>query len=212
MHAFAPTPTGRVEKRLLFICVILVTCVGFSHQPASQVTVDPSARVEERRQRSVTEDPAVSGEFPNGWLVPNAEKAAVRHAPPEKAGVLQKPAEELEESEIAEFAELFKNTKAPKVLEAELPPGITRAVELQLAGPSGLAGSAQWIGTATALKVTIAVNGSPLVTGTAYRIGANGGGSHLRAQTPVGGHATIAVTNTSNVRVKVRILLVATAR
>jgi len=192
---------GCVETPFLFICVILATCAGCGHRPASLAKVDPSARVEERRQRSVTEDPAVMDKFPDGWLVPSTEKAGVR----------QEPKEELEESEIAEFAERFKYSKAPKVLETEVSPGATRIVELQLAGPSGLAGSAQWIGTAVALKVTLTVNGSPVATGTAYRIGTNRGGSHLQAQTPVGGRATMAVTNTSSVRVKVRMLLVATA-
>lgn len=151
-------------------------------------------------------------EFSNSWLVVGAEKAGVRQKPPEQAGVRQQPAEELETSEIPEFAKLFKNSKAPKILEAELPPGETRGVELELTSPSGLAGSVQWIGTAAALKTTIVVNGSPLVTGTPYRIGTRTGGSTLQAQTPVGGRAILAVTNTSNMRVKVRILLVATAR
>src|SRR5207244_1849140 len=34
--------------------------------------VDPSVNVEERRQRSVTEDPNVLGNFPLDWLIPNA--------------------------------------------------------------------------------------------------------------------------------------------
>lgn len=194
--------TVTVDEAFLFIWILLLTGAGCCHRPASGVKVDPSVRVEERRQRSVTEDPAVRGDFPNSWLIADAQKANVQQGSPEKP----------EESEITEFAELFKNTKAPKILEAELPPGATRVVELQLAGPSGLAGSAQWIGTASALKVAIAVNGSTLTTGIAYRIGTNRGGSHLQAQTPVGGRAIMSVTNTSNVRVKVRILLMATAR
>jgi len=202
MNPFTPTPAGHVGKAFQLVCLILVTGVGCSHRTAPPVKVDPSVRIEERQQRSVTEDPAVMGDFPNDWVVPNTEKPGVR----------QEPRERPEESEIAEFAELFKNSKAPKVLEAELSPGSTRIVELQLGGPSGLAGSAQWIGTAEALKVTVAVNGAPLATGTGYRIGTNRGGSHLRAQTPVGGRASMTVTNTTSRRVKVRILLVATTR
>ena len=40
-------------------------------------------------------------------------------------------------------------TQPPKILEIELTRGAMHAVELQLAGPSNLTGSAQWIGTAT---------------------------------------------------------------
>jgi hypothetical protein len=91
-----------------------------------------------------------------------------------------------------------------------LAPGATRTVDLQLAGPSGLVGSARWIGTADALKVTIALGGSTLVTGTPYHVETNRGGSYLRARTTGGGHATLSVTNTSGVTVRVRILFMAT--
>jgi hypothetical protein len=195
-------PSASISEAFLIIGIVLLTGAGCGHRIASGVKTDPSVRVEERRQRSITEDPAVRGDFPDTWLIADAQKRNVRHGSPEEPG----------ESEIAEFAELFKNTKAPKILEAELLPGATRVVELPLAGPAGLAGSAQWIGTPTALKVAIAVNGSILTTGTAYRIGTARGGSHLQAQTPVGGRAIMSVTNTSPVRVKIRILLTATAR
>src|SRR5262249_23754250 len=120
--------------------------------------------------------------------------------------------EDPEGDEIAEFVARFKTTKPPQIFQGDLPPGVSRGVDMQLTGPSGLTGSAQWIGTADPIKVTIAVNGSPLTTGTAYRLGTNRGGFYLKVQTPVGGRATMAVTNTSNASVKVRIMLVATAR
>ena len=141
------------------------------------------------------------GNLPNDWLVPSAAASAQQNSPVK-----------IEETEIAEFGDRFKSSTAPKVLETELSPGATGSVGLDLAGPAWLAGSAQWIGTANTLKASIAMNGSPLVTGTTYGIGTNHGGSYLHAQTPVGGRATLAVTNTSSVRVKLRILLVATAR
>jgi hypothetical protein len=139
---------------VIILCALLVIWAGCTHRAVS-AAVDSSARLEERRQRSVTEDPAVKGETPDGWLVPATENAAVRQA-----------SEETEDSEIAEFADRLKNTSAPKIFQGELLPGTSRAVVMQLPGPSGLAGSAQWIGTAAAMKVTIAVNGSPLTTGT----------------------------------------------
>ena len=154
----------------------------------------------------------MKGETPDGWLVPATENAAVQRPSTEMAARRQERSEEPKDSQIAEFAERFKNTKAPKIFQGELPPGTSRGVELQLTGPSGLAGSAQWIGTAAAMKVTITVNASPLATGTAYRLGTNRGGSYLTAQTPVGGRATMAITNTSEASVKARIMLVATAR
>src|SRR6266850_8021767 len=135
------------------------------------------------RQRSVTEDPAVKGEFPNGWLVAGVG-ASLPHPTPE-------------ESEILEWVELFKNTQAPRVVEEDLSPGATRTVQLQIAGPSGLSGSARWVGTTRPLTVTIALNGSTLATGTAFHIGGNRGGSYLQTQTTTGGLATMSVTNTS---------------
>ena len=147
--------------------------------------------------------------YHSGWSFATIAVRVVRPAAAQ-TGVKQYSPEETEESEIAEFVERFKNS-TPKVVQSELSPGATTFVELQLAGPSGLAGSAQWIGTAAPLKVTIAVNGAHLATGTTYRVGSNHGGARLQAQTPVGGRATIAVTNTSSVRVKVRILLLATS-
>lgn len=174
--------------------------------------VDSSARLEERRERSVTEDPAVKGETPDGWLVPPIENVGIGQAPAKTAAKPQSRSEDPKGSEISEFVERFKNTKPPKIFQGELLPGASHAVDMQLTGPSGLAGSAQWIGTAAPMKVTIAVNASPLATGTAYTLGTNRGGSYLVAQTPVGGRATMAITNTSNTSVKVRIMLVATAR
>lgn len=173
--------------------------------------VEPSARLEERRERSVTEDPAVRGETPDGWLVP-AVSAGAQQATAKAASGGPERSEDPAGSEIAEFVERFHNTKPPEIFQGDLAPGASHAVDIQLTGPSGLAGSAQWIGTDAAMKVTIAVNASPLATGTAYRLGSNRGGCYLTAQTPVGGRATMAITNTSSASVTVRIMLVATTR
>jgi hypothetical protein len=193
----------RSWKPFLVLCALLATSADCAHRQVSPA-VDPSARLEERRERSVTEDPAVKGETPDGWLVP-----PVAAPPPATATKRQ---EGSRDSEIAEFVERFKSTKAPRIFQGDLPPGARRGVDIQLAGPSSLAGSVQWIGTAAPMKVTIAVNASPLAAGTSYRLGDSRGGSYVKAQTPVGGRATMSVTNTSNVSVKVRIMLVATAR
>jgi len=174
--------------------------------------VDSSVRLEERRERSVTEDPALKGETPDGWLVPPIADPATRPYPPPKAGSPPQKHLDPNDPEIAEFVERFKNTKPPKIFQGDLPPGSSRAVDMQLTGPSGLTGSAQWIGSSAPMKVTIAVNALPLGAGKAYALGANRGGSYLKVQTPVGGHAIMAITNTSNTSVKIRIMLVATAR
>lgn len=204
--------TDRLERPFLVLCALLVTCAGCTHRRVSPV-VDSSARLEERRERSVTEDPAVKGETPDGWLVPPIADPATRQYPPAKsAAPPQRHLVDPNDPEIAEFVELFKNTKPPKIFQGDLPPGSSHAVDMLLTGPSGLTGSAQWIGSSAPMKVTIAVNALPLGSGKAYALGTNRGGSYLKVQTPVGGHATMAITNTSNASVKVRIMLVATAR
>jgi hypothetical protein len=167
------------------------SAVGTVHVSVRQV--EESAQVEERLQRSITEDPAAMGNFPNGWLVTPTTDVPMR--PPE-------------EGEIGEFTEQYDTHKvlfAPLV-EEDLPPGATRTVELQLVRPSGLTGSARWVGTISPLDVTIALDGSTLATGTAYHFGANRGGSLLSAQTTKGGRVTMSVVNTSDVTVKVRIV------
>jgi hypothetical protein len=97
------------------------------------------------------------------------------------------------------------------VVEEDLASGATRTVSLEIAGPSGLAGTAGWIGTISPLDVTIALDRTTLATGTAYHLGADRGGSYLQTQTTAGGLASMSVTNTSDVTVKVRIIFVATS-
>ena len=182
-------------SRLTCFCVLLVPLSG-CHKAVSPVKGEPFAQVVEVRQRSVTEDPAVMGNFPNGWQIERP------NGPPMPA----------EESELDEFQErLAKIEVAPVVLE-DLAPGATRKVELQLGGPSGLTGLVRWIGTTSPLKVTVALAGSALATtGTTYHFGRDRGGSSLNAKTTAGGPATISVTNTSGVTVKLRILFAASA-
>jgi hypothetical protein len=182
-------------SRIVFLCVLLVSLSG-CHKAVPPAKGEPFAQVTEMRQRSVTEDPAVMGNFPNNWQL---EKPSGPPMPPE-------------ESEIDEFQErLAKINVAPLVLE-DLAPGATRKVDLQLAGPSGLNGVVRWIGTTSPLKVTVSLAGSPLATtGSTYHIGRDRGGSSLNAKTTAGGLATISVTNTSGVPVKLRIVFASSA-
>jgi cytoskeletal protein RodZ len=190
MNVFAPNPTRRIGGLLLWICVSSLIATGCAPKK-------PPAQVEEMRQRSVTEDPAVRGEVPNDWLVPDAG-AGLPHTPPAA-------------SEILEFYELFEKTRTPGLVEAELAPGATRTVSLQVSGPSGVAASVKWIGTTSPLTVTLALNGATLATGTAYHYGRDKGGSYVRTTTTAGGLATVSATNTSSATVKVNIVFMATA-
>jgi hypothetical protein len=148
------------------------------------------------RQRSVTEDPAVMGNFPNNWQL---EKP---NGPPMPAG----------ESEIDEFQERLAKLQIATLVLEDLAPGDTRKVDLPITGPSGLSGVVRWIGTVNPLKVAVSLGGSPLTTtGTTYHIGQDRGGSSVNAQTTTGGLATISVTNTSTVPVKLRIVFAASA-
>lgn len=182
-------------SRFVPLCVLLL-CLPGCHKAVPPTKTEPFVQVTEMRQRSVTEDPAVMGNFPNNWQL---EKP---NGPPMPA----------EESEIDEFQErLAKLQIAPLVLE-DLAPGDTRKVDLPITGPSGLSGVVRWIGTVNPLKVTVSLGGSPLTTtGTTYHIGRDRGGSSVNAQTTTGGLATISVTNTSTVPVKLRIVFAASA-
>jgi hypothetical protein len=185
---------------LLFLIVLplaVVAALIVVYRVARPTKGDQSVRLSEMRQRSVTEDPAVKGEFPKGWLVADAGANLPSPSP--------------DESELAHFVAMFRNVRAPQIVEEDLSPGATRTVDLQIAGRSALSGSARWVGTVKPLSVIIALNGSTLATGTTYRVGSNRGGSYLKAQTTGGGLATMSVTNTSGVTAKVRIVFTAAA-
>lgn len=185
-------------KRTAMLSVILVLAliVFAALILARPAKGDQSVQVVEKRQRSVTEDPAVKGQVSNGWLVPHAGASLPQPTPTE--------------SDLLEWVKLFKNTQAPRVVEENLLPGARRTVQLKIAGPSGLFGSARWLGAIRSLRVIIALNGSTLATGAAYHVGSNRGGSYLQTRTKTGGLATMSVTNTSGVTVKVRIVFTAT--
>ncbi len=158
--------------------------------------LDASADVEERRQRSVTEDPMAMGNFPKDWLIASAG-----------AGLPGPPAEGEDpddEPEFGEFVERFEGLKIPEVVQEELQPGATRSITLAINAPSGLAALAQWIGTTSPLQVIITLDGAPLATGSTYSMGQDRGGSYLSTRTSAGGEAGLSVTNTTDVAVTVR--------
>jgi hypothetical protein len=194
-------PLTKHKKTVILPLVVLLVLIVFAglivmYRVARPVKGDQSVQAVEKLQRSVTEDPAVKGEFANGWLVPHAGAGLPQPTPTE--------------SETLEWVKLFKNTQAPRIVEENLSPGARRTVQLQITGPSGLFGSARWVGAIRPLRVIIALNGSTLATGTAYHVGSNRGGSYLQTRTTTGGLATMSVTNTSGVNAKVRIVFTAT--
>jgi hypothetical protein len=88
---------GEAFAALLGICVLSAAAGGCHQRTVPPAKGDPSAKVVEMRQRSITDDPTVRGELPNGWLVPGAR--ADRPARPTDAGDLQ------------EFVTLFQHTR-----------------------------------------------------------------------------------------------------
>jgi hypothetical protein len=148
---------------------------------------DSSAQVIERRQPSILDDPAVTGQLPDGWTFPTLPPG------PQKLG-----------EGAPGWIEHMQGGPADEV---ELAPGATHRVELQLTGMSILMGSAKWIGTTDELSVTLSLGGTQLTTGQGYSIGTDRGGSDLAFVTTGGGLAALVVTNTSGDTAKVRTAL-----
>lgn len=155
-----------------------VATVHVSVHPTGQ-----TAKVVEIRQRSIMDDPAVSGALLNGWA-----PTPIPGTPP---------------------ANSWGNQPVAPIVQKDLSPGASGTVDLQVRDPSLLLGSARWIGTVRPLNVTLSLDGATLATGKPYHFGADRGVAVLKAKTTAGGHATLSVNNTSGVRVKVRIALAA---
>ncbi len=148
---------------------------------------DSSAQVIERRQPSILDDPAVTGQLPDGWTFPTLPPG------PQKLG---------------EGAPgWIEHMEGGPAAEVELAPGATHRVELQLTGMSILMGSAKWMGTTEELSVTLLLDGAQLTTGRSYSIGNDRGGSDAAFVTTGGGLAALVVTNTSGATAKVRTAL-----
>jgi hypothetical protein len=147
---------------------------------ASVRPVVQNAQVSERRQPSVADDPAVTGDLPEGWdggPVPQP----------------QAPSGDLEETSEIQYA---------PVVEEDLASGATREITMAVTGAAGLTGSVRWVGTLAPLDVSVSFNGAPLASGTAYAFGKDRGGAYVDAQVDTSGTATLSVTNATNVTVK----------
>jgi hypothetical protein len=153
--------------------------------------VEPLAQITETHQPSTRDDPAVTGNFPDGWTIAGLPSGPLGTPNPGETGA----PDGVEKINYAPLAEV------------ELAPGATQEVDLQAAGPSLLIGSAKWIGTTDSLSVTLGFNGASVATGDGFSIGTDRGGSVVRAQTTAGGQVSLLVANTSAVKVKVRIIL-----
>ena len=156
---------------------------------------DSSAQVNERLQRSVTDDPAFLGQFPPVFGIPDAG-----------AGLPASP--DGSEEEFKEFQERFRNARSPGAFEDELPPGESRTVSIAIGGPSGLAISARWIGTSDPLEVTLSLDGTVLATAKTHTMGSARGGAYANAPTDTGGLASAAIKNTSSETVRIRLVFI----
>lgn len=156
--------------------------------------IETSAQVEEQRQRSVTDDPAFRGEFPNDWTIPDAG-----------AGL---DVATNDEDEQQEFEDRFRNATSPGLLEDDLAPGQSRAMEIPIAGASGLAASARWIGTSEPLELTLLLDGNSLATGELYQMGPTRGGAYAQTQTDTGGLVSAVLKNTTDITVRIRLVFI----
>jgi hypothetical protein len=170
---------------------------GASHYAIDDLEFDtsptpttPSVRVVEMRQPSAKDNAAVSGKFPAEF--------GIRKLPeliPSKSPDTEREAEER-----------FNIESAPAV-EKDLAPGASAELLARVAGRTGLAGSVRWIGTAAALQVTLSLNGSRVASGKTYTLGASRGGADVGGVAETAGDVRLSVTNTSKVRVKVKLTL-----
>ena len=188
------------SERVTISFILLVTCLG----SACSTTPPPGpksgdARLQERRQRSVTDDPAVMGTAPTSWLNPPATAAGI-DAPSADA-----------EDEKAEFNDRFANSRSPGAFETVLLPGATSTAAIDVAQPARITASAQWIGTAAALPFTLTVNQAPTGTVEPFAVPPTWGGATIHTTSSVHGPAVLSLKNTAQVPVKVRFLFLATS-
>ncbi|HNO77985.1 MAG TPA: PKD domain-containing protein [Phycisphaerae bacterium] len=160
---------------------------GMGRTTVSVIPTESMAQVEVIRQPSIKNDPAVSGNFPQGWAsleIPTGDQEVGKGGP----------------------AWLKQVVYAPTA-EVELSPGAMHELELPIDGPSVLMGSVRWIGTTDALPVTLLLDGVSIATGDDYSIGHDRGGTDIRQTSTEGGTAVLSVTNSSTSTVTIRAML-----
>ena len=153
----------------------------------------PLVRVVESKQPAARDHPAVAGRFPLGLIIGD---------PPAVDGLEASPPEDAVEDES--FPMQF-----PPTVERELAPGATAELVTQVAAGTGVGASARWVGTTDPLRVALSLNGTTLGVGKAYRLGAARGGADVGGVATSAGEMRLTVTNTSKVRVTVRLDLAA---
>ncbi len=157
--------------------------------------VSQFAQITEVRQRSVHDDPAIIGNFPDTWMAPGPTPL-----PPPA------PGDETEGGPDALLQMQFAS-----VVEADVSPGAANQTQLQVSTSSILLGAVRWIGTTDALQASLTVDGSPVGTPSTLSVEPNRGEALVSGST-TGGQAVLSVTNTSAVTVKVKIVLGALAQ
>ena len=177
---------------------VVLQLEGVAHYAIDDLEFDASAttaapplvRTMETSQRSVRDNAAVTGKFRPEWDL---------GTPPELRGrERSEPAGEPEERFGVDFA---------PTVERELAPGASGELSARVAARTGLAGSARWIGTDAPLPVTLSMNGVRIGSGKTYALGTDRGGADVGAVAETAGDVRLSVTNTSSVRVRVRLNL-----
>jgi hypothetical protein len=177
----------RVELRLDGASHFAIDDLKFGTSP---LTAEPLVELTETRQPAARDNVAVTGKFPAEFPIGPPPASAASGSPA--------PQDDAEKD--------FEIEGAPPV-EKDLEPGASAELVKHVAGAHGFLGSVRWIGTAGALRVKLSLNGSTLAAGKTYALGGNRGGANVSGVANTAGDVKLSVTNTSGVRVKVRLIL-----
>lgn len=146
--------------------------------------------VKEIHQKPLSKNPFFIGKDREDWTVKLPAGMPPPPASPEE--------EDLDFLSMIQFA---------PAVQAQLKPGATREVKLQVETASVLMGMVRWIGTKSPLDVSLALNGAHLASGTSHGYFNNRGAANLQGRTSGAGLARLSVTNTSGTTVKVKLVL-----
>jgi len=149
----------------------------------------PIFQVNELRQPASKDNAAVKGTFPTEFRLGQPHER-----------VSSKP------SDPEANEEKFNMESVPAVVK-ELAPGASAQLVTRVTKGAGLAGTVRWIGTPSALPVTLSLNGSQLNAARTYALGNNRGGSDVGGVAKNAGEVKLVVKNTSNIKVKVSLTL-----